>query len=228
MRDPLEACGLLIDMDGVLLDTERLAEGCWKKAEEATGFFMPEGYYFSLIGLSLPLIEERLSGVMTPDCDIGDFLAVANRIYRKALEEEQIPVKAGAQALLEHLHARSIPACLVTSTFRELADHKLGAAGLGHLLPNRVCGDEISRSKPEPDGYLAGARKLGFQPTRLLALEDSANGLMAALAAGCQVAHVPDLAPVPTSLQLRADRIYGSLGALLAALQRRELIIGES
>ena len=223
MSDSLEVCGLLIDMDGVLLDTERLAESCWKKAEETTGFFMPEGFYFSLIGLSLPLIEERLTGVMTPDCDIRDFLAVANRIYRKALEEEPIPVKAGARDLLEYLHAQAIPACLVTSTFRELADDKLEGAGLGDLLPERVCGDEISRSKPEPDGYLAGAGKLGFRPHDLLALEDSGNGLTAALASGCRVAHVPDLAPVPLTLQIRVDRIYGCLSSFLAALKREEV-----
>ncbi|MFO7723974.1 MAG: HAD family phosphatase [Oceanipulchritudo sp.] len=228
MSDPLEICGLLIDMDGVLLDTERLAEACWRKAEEETGFFMPEGYYFTLIGLALPLIEERLAGVMAPDCDIRAFLEVANRIYRNALEEERIPVKKGARSLLEYLHEHSIPACLVTSTFCELADQKLDSAGFGHLLRERICGDQISRSKPEPDGYLAGSRRLGFRSRTLLALEDSANGLMAALAAGCRVAHIPDLAPVPVALQTRVDRIYGGLEAFRAALQRGELVFRRS
>jgi HAD superfamily hydrolase (TIGR01509 family) len=224
---PLHLQGVIIDMDGVLLDTERVAEKCWRAAELETGFRMPEGFYFTLIGQAMPLIERRLIEVMDPACDIAAFLAVANRHYDHALTSEPVPVKEGAAELLAELATRNIPRCLATSTFRKLAAHKLESTGLSGYLPDRVCGDEVEHSKPAPDIYLKAAAKLGRKPSRLLAIEDSGNGLRAALDAGCVVAHVPDIAPVPLEIQTRADRIYRSLDEIRFAIDRGELLFLE-
>lgn len=223
MSQSLPFDGVLLDMDGLLLDTERVAERCWHAAEVETGFSMPEGFYFTLIGQTLPLIERRLIEVMSPECDIPGFLQVAKREYDRALREEAIPVKDGAREFLAFLVAQSIPACLATSTFRELAKHKLEASGLLPLLPLRVCGDDVRHSKPAPDIYLLAAEKLGSDPSRLIVLEDSENGIVAALAAGCRVLHVPDIAPVALDVQARADRIYRNLREVKAAIARGEL-----
>jgi HAD superfamily hydrolase (TIGR01509 family) len=228
MDHPLELQGLVIDMDGVLLDTERVAEKCWQAAEEETGFRMPDGFYFTLIGQAMPLIERRLVEVMDPACDIAGFLAVANRHYDHALTSEPVPVKDGAAELLEYLALRGVPRCLATSTFRKLAARKLESTGLAGFLPDRVCGDEVEHSKPAPDIYLKAAGKLGWEPSRLLAIEDSGNGLRSALEAGCKVAHVPDIAPVPLEIQARADRIYRSLDEIRFAIDRGELVFTES
>lgn len=224
MDGPLQFQGVLVDMDGVLIDTERVAERCWRAAELETGWPMPEGFYFTLIGQSMQRIRERLGSVMPADCDVPLFLETANRHYRCALQEEPLVVKEGARELLEELSARGVPVCLATSTFRELAGHKLHLAGLSNLIPHRVCGDEVEQSKPAPDIYLKAASRLGLPAACTLAIEDSGNGLLAALAAGCRVAHVPDLAPVPLEIQARADRIYRSLRVLAEALGRGELI----
>jgi HAD superfamily hydrolase (TIGR01509 family) len=218
MRGTLGIHGLLLDMDGVLLDTERVAERCWRAAEEETGWRMPDGLYFTLIGQSMRRIEPRLREVMDPGCDVGAFLQAANRHYDAALTQDAIPVKPGARALLEHLSRQGIPVCLATSTFRALAERKLAGAGLGQWLPLRVCGDEVGHSKPAPDIYLEAARRIGFAPHQLLAVEDSENGLRAALDAGCRVAHVPDIAPVAEAVQARADRVYADLATLHRAL----------
>lgn len=224
MNTPLSLKGVIFDMDGVLLDTERVAERCWRAAEEETGFRMPEGFYFTLIGQAMPLIERRLAEVMDPACDIAAFLAVSNRHYDHALTSEPIPVKQGAAALLELFSERGIPCCLATSTFRRLAAHKLESTGLAALLPERVCGDDVHHSKPAPDIYLEAATRLGHEPSQLLAIEDSGNGLISALEAGCVVAHVPDIAPVPLEVQARTHRVYRCLGELREAVERAELV----
>ena len=118
MDAPLEISGFLLDMDGLLLDTERVSQRCWEQAEKETGFYMPEGYYFTLIGLSMARIEKRLVEVMDSQCDIKEFLEVASRIYVDAVVNEVAPVKPGAAEFLKFLAENNIPRCLATSTGR--------------------------------------------------------------------------------------------------------------
>lgn len=226
MESILRIGGLLLDMDGLLLDTEKVSRQSWLEAEEETGFRMPPGFYESLIGQSMVRIRQRLPEVMDPRCDVDAFLSVASRIYTAALTEVAVPVKPGALELLQYLAGEDIPRCLATSTHRELCTHKLESAGLGHLLPLRVCGDDVAHSKPAPDIYLEAARRLELPPHELLVLEDSENGIRAALAAGCRVAHIPDIAPVSLHWQARVDRIYRRLGEVLNGLERGEIQVG--
>ena len=225
MESLLQIKGFLLDMDGLLLDTEKVSRRCWADAEEETGFKMPPGFYVTLIGQSMTLIGDRLREVMHPDCDVEAFLEVAGRIYTTILTEMPVPVKAGAREFLEYLAAHSIPSCLVTSTHRELCEHKLASSGLDSLVPMRVCGDDVARSKPAPDIYLEAASRTGTSPDQLLVLEDSENGIRAGLEAGCRVAHIPDIGPVSIFWQVRADRIYRSLGDVKAALEQGEIRI---
>lgn len=225
MEEPLSVKGLLIDMDGLLLDTERVAERCWCAAERETGFSMPPGFYYTLIGLSIPRIEERLAEVMDPACDTAQFIAVAKSLYAEALEQDRVPLKTGAAGFLQFLKEQGVPRCLATSTYSDLCHRKLVSCGLDTLLPLRVCGDQVVESKPAPEIYQRAAALLGYPPASLLALEDSGNGLCAALAAGCQVGHIPDLAPVDLALQARAHRIFRDLMEVQTAIRRGEIRI---
>jgi HAD superfamily hydrolase (TIGR01509 family) len=226
MDSPLVIRGFLLDMDGLLLDTERISKRCWMAAEEETGFFMPPGFYDSLIGQSMARIRERLIEVMDPACDVDAFLEVASRIYTEAVTGPALPLKKGARELLELLSSREIPRCLATSTGRDLCGRKLKAAGLNGHLPLRVCGDDVSHSKPAPDIYLEAAHQLGHAPGDLLVLEDSENGIRSALSAGCKVAHVPDLGQVQAGTQIRVDRVFRDLLEVVASLERGEITIG--
>jgi HAD superfamily hydrolase (TIGR01509 family) len=212
-------------MDGLLLDTETVSRRCWKGAEEETGFYMPEGFYFTLIGQSMRCIRVKLIEAMDPACDVDEFLKVASRIYTDALTNEPVPVKAGATELLQYLEINQIPRCLATSTGRDLCRHKLESSGLLKYLPLRVCGNDVTRSKPSPDIYLKAAELVGFPPQELLAVEDSQNGLISAKEAGCRTTHIPDLGPVDLSIQARADRIYRDLHEFRSALERDEIVI---
>lgn len=225
MNPVLQVRGLLIDMDGLLLDTERIAEGCWLQAEMETGIILPAGFYHTLIGQSMARVEERLREIIETPGEVEAFLKVANRVYHNAVLEGDIPVKAGAAELLEYLASTNVPRCLATSTGRDLCDQKLISTGLAQWIPQRVAGDEVRHSKPAPDIYLAAAEKLGIAPAELLVLEDSENGLRAALAAGCRAVHLPDLGPVALEVQLQVDRVYRDLREVLSALQGEEIKI---
>ena len=222
---PLHINGLLLDMDGLLLDTERVSLRCWEQAEAVCGWKMPEGFYETMIGNTMRVIRVKLREVMPPEYDVEAFVDVANTAYHDAVDDHPIPVKKGARELLELIDERSIPVCLVTSTRRLLTARKLELVQLAPYLPLRICGDEIEHSKPAPDIYLEGARRLGYPPSTLLALEDSANGLRSALDAGCHVAHVPDICPVPLEVQQRVHCVYRDLTEVCAAIRRGELSI---
>jgi HAD superfamily hydrolase (TIGR01509 family) len=160
---------------------------------------------------------------MDPECDVQAFLLVAERIYRTSLKEAPVPLKDGALQFVQYLAELEIPRCLATSTHRDLCLQKLESSGLAPLIPNRVCGDDVDQSKPAPDIYLKAASILGHEPAQLLVLEDSENGIRAALSAGCKVAHIPDMGPVGLDWQTRADRVYKDLHTVIGALERGEI-----
>lgn len=215
--------GLLLDMDGLLLDTERVSAICWESAEKETGFSMPDGFYHTLIGRSMAVISDLLHKVMPPECDVEEFIEAAERIYTKVIHEESIPIKKGVRNLLQLVQDRGIPVCLVTSTTSGLAATKLERTALEEFLPKRICGDHVEESKPHPEIYLKAAALLDHDPESLLAVEDSSNGITSALGAGCKVAHVPDVSPVPLELQQRVHRVYRDLDELAFSIENGEL-----
>ncbi len=106
-----------------------------------------------------------------------------------------VPVLPGALELVEEVLAAGLPYALVTSSEPEIVDAVL--ARLDVQFPVVVCAADVSRAKPDPEGYLLAAAKLGAEPGQCIALEDSVNGVMAAESAGYRTVAVPSVAPVP-------------------------------
>lgn len=195
---------VIFDMDGLLLDTERLAWVAFGQACTAHNLIPDRAFYDSLIGLnqasSGPLVEAWLAEAEAPATDRfhGDW----EEAYH-ALQEEGVPVKDGAEQLLSHLHGSGIPCAVATSTAHAVARQKLDRAGLSPFLRGVVGGDQVKAGKPAPDIYLQAAQSLAADPRRCVAFEDSENGVRAAHAAGMTVVQIPDMvAPSPALLAL--------------------------
>lgn len=214
-------CAVIFDMDGTLLDTEPVSMRAWEQAERETGHFMPRGFFVSIIGQNEATFREKLSQVMAPDCDVDAFVRRANRIYREFLESETVPLKPGLRNLLDWLQAQAIPMAVATSTQRALAEIKLHHAGIREHFTEMVCGDEVSSGKPHPMPFLRAAESLGLAPASALAVEDSANGIRSAAAAGIPTAHIPDIAPVPSEVRALCWQILPDLEALRVVLAGR-------
>jgi beta-phosphoglucomutase-like phosphatase (HAD superfamily) len=103
----------------------------------------------------------------------------------------------GAAVLLAELAAAQIPRALVTAAQRQIMDAVLAATGLSFGVT--VCGEDVSRTKPDPEPYLRAAALLGENPAGCVVLEDSPRGIAAAEAAGCPVIAVPSV-PLPAGL----------------------------
>jgi HAD superfamily hydrolase (TIGR01509 family) len=188
---------VLFDMDGLLVDTEHtwfLAEtdvmarlgGPWGPEHQR---ILVGGPLSATVGYMLDL-----AGSAVPPATVARWLLedMAARLRRG------VTYRPGAQRLLHALRAAGVPCGLVSASHRSLMDAVLAAVGDHHFAVT-VAGDEVVRTKPHPEPYLAAAAALGLAPSRCVVLEDSPTGVAAAEAAGCVTVAVPSVVPIPAA-----------------------------
>ena len=214
--------GVLFDMDGLLLDSERLARDAFVRACEDHGFEADLVTYHQCIGSTYDKTRELIVAAYGADFPYEAIDERWSHHYHARLADGPVPVKAGALALLTHLAARELPMALVTSTRRATAEEKLEATGLIRFFDSLICGGETERGKPNPDPYLVAAGRLELEPERCWALEDSANGVRAAVSAGCTVYQVPDLVAPTAEIERLGHQIVETLHEVRAALEALE------
>jgi HAD superfamily hydrolase (TIGR01509 family) len=187
--DSLQA--VLFDMDGLLIDSEPLwfevetevmtrLGGTWTPADQ-------EALLGSSLDRSVRYFLDRATVPAEP-AQVADWMS--SGIVAKVLERG-VPVMPGAAELVATVAASGLPYALVTSSRRRFVDAVLARTGL--RFPLVVCGDDVTRGKPDPEPYLLATGKLGLPPGDCLVLEDSITGVTAAQAAGCFVVAVPTL-----------------------------------
>jgi HAD superfamily hydrolase (TIGR01509 family) len=191
---------VLFDMDGLLVDTEPI----WFEVEQLImdrlGGSWTEADQQALVGGSLRRsVEYLISRSDRPDQAPG-YDVVADWLVggmTQVLSSRDIEPMPGAVELISEVRAAGVPYALVTSSERVIADAVLKALarhGIGFDVV--VCGADVRNPKPDPEPYLLAAGLVGAEPSRCVALEDSPNGVSAALAAGCVTVAVPGLAPI--------------------------------
>lgn len=190
-----ELQAVFFDMDGLLVDSERL----WleTEAEVMAGLGGPWGpeHQEALVGGSLARTVAYMLSLTGP-------VATEEEVGRQLLDgmtdrlRTQVPMMPGAKELLGEVAAAGIPAALVSSTHRALMEYALDGIGRDAFAVT-VAGDEVACTKPDPEPYLTAARLLGVAPPRCVVLEDSPNGVAAGAAAGCPVVAVPSVVPIP-------------------------------
>jgi HAD superfamily hydrolase (TIGR01509 family) len=184
---------ILFDMDGLMIDTERMAQRAWQQAGAEFGFTLPDALYLQAVGRTAKATEALFRAGLGADFPFEAVYARKQHYLYTAIDEEGIPTKKGLMELLDLVDQQGLVKAVATSTARVLAIKKLTAARLLHRFATMVCGDEVVQGKPAPDIFLAAAAKLGTAPANCLVLEDSSAGIQAAHAAGMRAVWVPDL-----------------------------------
>lgn len=214
LRPPFSAA--IFDMDGLLIDSERVTMRAWTQAAQALGVVLREPDYLQVVGKaaqdSHAILQTHLGGVVP--------FEQAMATVRAALQEGQgkellFPLKPGAAAMLAQLQAAGIPCAVASSSRTEEIAQRLARVGVVQHFAAVAGGNEVLRGKPDPALYLLAARRLGVDPARCLAFEDSHNGARAALAAGMGLVVVPDLLPPAPETAQACLAVLGSLGDAL-------------
>lgn len=181
---------VIFDLDGTLIDTERLAMSATVAAFEAMGFPADIDFLHQLVGKDMPS-GERLIAARYRTLDLEELdQRVAAAMQKELLSG--MPLKPGVRELLADI---TLPKVIVTSSSRASAARKVAQAGLCADFLHIVTLDDVDHPKPAPDPYLLAARLLGVPPARCIVFEDSEVGAQSAHAAGMRVVQVPDLLP---------------------------------
>lgn len=181
---------VIFDLDGTLIDTERLAIAANIAAFEAMGVLVEHDFLHSLVGKDLPE-GERLIVARYPRIDLVELDRRVEASMRRELLSG-MPLKPQVRELLSLI---TLPKAIATSSSRASAARKVGQAGLVADFLHVITLDDVAQAKPAPDPYLLAAKLLGVSPTRCLVFEDSEVGAQAAHAAGMRVVQVPDVVP---------------------------------
>ena len=211
---------VIFDLDGTLLATEQMTIETGETALARMGRVAPDGLLASLVGFDEPTSRGILREHLGADFDFPHL----DRMWAEALIERRdrdgIPLRPHVHTLLDALREAGMPFAIATSSTGDQAREKLAAAGLTDSFDIVVTRSDVPLPKPAPDVYLLAAKRLGIDPARCLAFEDSDVGAIAARAAGMTVVQVPDMVPLTgeNADYLAHDLIAGARGiGLLAA-----------
>jgi HAD superfamily hydrolase (TIGR01509 family) len=207
---------VVFDLDGVLVDSEQVWDEARRDVVAAHGGTWQDSATTDMLGMSSPewsrYVVDELHVELTPEEVNVKVLEAMLARYR-----EELPLLPGAREAVLRM-AGAFPIALATSSNREVIDLVLDGMGVTERFQATVSSEEVARGKPAPDVYLEAARRLGVDPGAAAAVEDSANGLRSAHAAGMRVIAIPNphFPPAADALAL-ADVTLPDLDALTPA-----------
>jgi len=212
---------VIFDMDGLMLDTERIYQVAWRSAGQELGYFLSDKLLHATTGRPAQDCYRLLLADQGEDFPLDQFRSVSSVHWESHVNQHGIAQKPGLIELLDLLEQHKIPKAVATSTAHAKALFSLRAAGLENRFRDIVTGDQIQHGKPAPDIFLAAAKKIGVDPMQCIALEDSEAGVIAASSAGMKTIMVPDMKQPSPEVVARTYRVFASLHEV------HQLIVGE-
>lgn len=191
-RGDTPVLGVLFDMDGIVLDTERLYTRFWKEAAQSLGYPMTHEMALGMRSLNHREGERRLKEFLGEEADYDKVRNKRIEIMSAFIEENGVEAKPGMDALLDYLEQKGIQKAIATSSPMDRTEKYLSQVGLWDRFDEIISAQMVETGKPAPDIYIYAAQKLGLSPKECLVLEDSPTGILAAKRAGCIPVMVPD------------------------------------
>lgn len=211
--------GIIFDMDGILIDSERQSNEGWLWAAGQLGVDMPMWLIDSFKGapaeLCCKFFDDYYKGVI----DYWEAKELRTQHVYKIRETEGIPVKKGVKDIFEYIRNNGLKCAVATSTRRESAEKTLHEIGVWDYLDAVVYGDEVEHRKPEPDIFLRAAKAIGVNPSEAVVVEDSINGIKAGYAADMRVVHIPDTIAIDDDIRKLTYMVCADLNGLIDVVE---------
>lgn len=206
----MKVSAVIFDMDGLMLDTERVYREIFALAAKDCAITFPPHIPDALLGRNFADMKRILCEALGDEA-LFDRFQERNRHHHAICFQDAPELKRGLMELLDFLEARKIPKAVATSTPRKYALLRLEQCKILHRFCSVNAGDEVERGKPAPDLFLRAAASIPADPGECIVLEDSEAGITGAHAAGMHACMVPDMKQPTDDIRKIAHGVYESL-----------------
>ena len=216
----MKLSAVILDFDGVLIDTETISRNAWMQAASEFGFEFPESLYEEIVGNSVLAARKRITKFVDGLIDMDQYMDRAAAIYNGTMATNGIDVMPGVIELIEFIREHNLKTAIATSTTSDQAEWKLSLSGLTGIIDDVITGDQVKNGKPAPDIFLMAAKQIAVEPSECAVIEDSYAGLLGASSAGMVPIMVPSTVPSNDATDALAYAVVPSLHGTIDILLR--------
>ena len=210
---------IIFDMDGLMIDSERVTFECYQERLKDMNLTMDEEFYKTLLGKPIKGIYQRFYDVYGNDFPIENVIQDVHQLMAERFETEGVPVKKGLVELLHYLKDNNYKTIVATSSNRDRVDKILAQAKITEFFDDSICGDEVTKGKPNPEVFLKSCQKLGVNVDEAIVLEDSGAGIQASYDANIKVICIPDMKYPEKQYEEKTFKILKDLTEVTAYLK---------
>ena len=212
---------VIFDMDGLMIDTEKLLVKYWLEAAHYYGYNLSREHILGIRSLAAKYAIPKLQAEIGEDFDYYKVRTLRIQLMNQHIEKYGLEEKRGLGELLDYLKEHHYPIAVATATDPERTNRYLGSLDRLKYFDQIVCTSMVENGKPAPDIYLEAAARLQVAPADCMALEDSPNGIMAAYRAGMYPVMVPDLSEPDKDTRKLLYRCIGDLTGVITLLENQ-------
>ncbi len=202
---------IIFDMDGLMFDSEKIAYKAWKEVLIKYDYTLRLDFYHSMIGSNLKRIRELCIKEYGYDFPFEQIKKERYALTNQMIIKNGVPFKKGLIELLEFLQSLNLKKAVATSSGRDRANMFLDRSNVSHYFDYILCGDEISKSKPDPEIFLTVCEILDCNPYHTIVLEDSEAGVLAAHAGNMIPIMIPDIKKPDSTILTKTFQCFKSL-----------------
>lgn len=191
----------IFDLDGTLIDTEKLYRKYWPMALRDYGYELSDERALMLRSLGRPFAPAQFKEWYGDDFDYNLVRQRRKEYVEGHIEKYGIELRPGVKEILEYLRDKNITVAIATATDLERTTKYLEMTQISEYFTDIICATMVKCGKPAPDIYKYACEKLNKKPSECFAVEDAPNGVKSAYSAGLKVIFIPDQAPSDDSFK---------------------------